>query len=196
MMNSTHTASATRVIVSRRCELRDPIPTGFGAPASTLQSVHANLIRMSTEAIDTACVALRSFVHVSGALRAQALIPMGSAPPVIVSCTRLGPLEIVIGERSVQLPHDVEFDVAEPDLGALGPMPPFEVSAERGEVAGLIGGVDALRDAVVALAAAIGGGAAVVVEMETTAPDAPFVLSARTGEPVLALIGEEEFELE
>src|SRR3954463_11917638 len=113
---------------------------------------------MSNQAIDTACVALREFVHVSGALRAQALLPMGSAPPAIVSCTRLGPLEIVIGERSVQLPHDVEFEAAEPDLGALGPMPPFEVSAERGEVAGLIGGVDALRDAVLAMASAVGSG--------------------------------------
>jgi hypothetical protein len=151
---------------------------------------------VSNEAIDTACVALRSFVHQTGALRAQALIPLGSTPPAIVSCARLGPLEIVIGERSVQLPHDVDFEVAAPDLGPLGPMPPFEVSAELGEVTGMIGGVDALRDAVLRMASAIGGGAAVVVELETTTPEVPLVLSARAGEPVLAMIGEEEFELD
>src|SRR4051812_11764307 len=116
-MNSTHAPSASRVIVSRRWVLRDPIANGFGAGGRAMEFVHANLIRMSTEAIDTACVALRGFVHLSGALRAQALIPQGSAAPVIVSCTRLGPLEIVIGERSVQLPHDVDFDTPAPDLG-------------------------------------------------------------------------------
>src|SRR3954470_17408129 len=136
-MNSTQAPSATRVIVSRRCELRDPIvQTRVGRSARGPPILHAKLIRMSNEAIDTACVALREFVHVSGALRAQALLPMGSAPPAIVSCTRLGPLEIVIGERTVALPHDVEFEAPVPDLGPLGPMPPFEVSADRGEVTG------------------------------------------------------------
>jgi hypothetical protein len=151
---------------------------------------------MSTEAIDTACVALRSFVHVSGALRAQALIPRGSALPAVVSCTRLGPLEIVIGERSVQLPHDVEIEAEAPDLGALGPMPPFEVSAERGEVAGMIGGLEALRDAALRMAEAIGSGTAVVVEMESTTPDVPLALSARAGEPVLVTFGDADFEMD
>src|SRR3954451_21515519 len=150
---------------------------------------------MSNEAIDTACVALREFVHVSGALRAQALLPMGSAPPAIVSCTRLGPLEIVIGERAVALPHDVEFEAPVPDLGPLGPMPPFEVSADRGEVTGMIGGVGALRDAVLRIGEPRGGGAAVVAEMETTTPDLPLIISARAGEPVLAMIGDDEFEV-
>src|SRR4051794_41603640 len=95
---------------------------------------------MSTEAIDVACVALRNFVHVSGALRAQALIPLGSGEPAIVSCVRLGPLEIAIGERSVELPHDVAIEADAPDLGGLRPLPPFTVDAARGEVAGVIGG--------------------------------------------------------
>src|SRR4051812_42079195 len=99
---------------------------------------------MSIDAIDAACVALRSFVHRSGALRAQALIPMGSGPPAVVSCVRLGPLEIVLGERAVELPHDAEIDAPEPDLGDLRPMPPFDVDAERGEVAGMIGGLELL----------------------------------------------------
>ena len=151
---------------------------------------------MSTEAIDTACVALRTFVHVSGALRAQALIPHRSSLPVVVSCTRLGPLEIVIGQRSVQLPHDVEIEAPVPDLGPLGPMPPFDVSVERGEVAGMIGGLEALRDAALRMADAIGNGAAVVVEMESTTPDVPLALSARTGEPVLVTFGDAEFEMD
>lgn len=150
---------------------------------------------MSTEAIDVACVALRNFVHASGALRAQALIPLGSGEPAVVSCVRLGPLEVVIGERSVELPHDVEIEADAPDLGGLRPLPPFTVDAERGEVAGVIGGVDMLRDAVLRVAQAIGGGAVVVAELESTNPDEPLVLSARAGEPLLVTIGEESFEL-
>lgn len=150
---------------------------------------------MSTSPVDTALAALRSFVHLSGALRAQALIPQGSNLPAVVSCERLGPLEIVIGERSAQLPHDIEIEAQAPDLGLLKPVPPFEVSAERGEVAGMIGGVDMLSEALLKVAAAIGRDAAVVIEMETTTPDLPLVLSARVGEPVLVTIGDEEFDL-
>lgn len=148
---------------------------------------------MSTSPIDLACVALRSFVHRSGALRAQALVP--GEVPAVVSCVRLGPLEVTIGDESVELPHDVALDAPEPDLSELRPMPPFEVSAERGEVAGMIGGVDLLADCVMTVARAIGAGAAVVVEMESTTPDVPLVLSARDGEPVLVTLGDDEFEL-
>lgn len=151
---------------------------------------------MSTRAIDTACATLRSFVHLSGALRAQALVPRGAGePPAIVSCERLGPVEIEIAGHVEELTHDAVFDAQPPDLGALRPMPPFEVDAQRGEVVGMIGGVDALAEAVRRAAAAIGPAAVVVVEMESTTPGVPFALSARVGEPVLVTLGEEEFEL-
>lgn len=154
----------------------------------------AKLERMSTP-VDTACAALRSFVHLSGALRAQALVPHETGPPALISCVRLGPLEVEIGEESVTLSHDVELDAVAPDLGALRPMPPFEVSVDRGEVAGMIGGLDLLAEAVMTVAGAIGPNAAVVVEMESTTPDVPLVMSARVGEPVLVVLGDDEFEL-
>lgn len=148
---------------------------------------------MSSDPVDTACAALRRFVHVSGALRAQALVP--GDPPAVVSCVRLGPLEVQIGERSVQLPHDVELEAVPPDLGELRPLPPFELSAERGEVAGMIGGLDLVAESVLRVAAAIGDGAAVVVELESTNPDVPLVVSGRAGEPVLVTLEDEMFEL-
>jgi hypothetical protein len=151
---------------------------------------------MSSSRIDTAVAALRSFVHLSGALRAQALLPAGDGvQAALVSCTRLGPLEVIVGERAVELPHDVAIDAAPPDLGDLRPLPPFEVSAERGEVAGMIGGVDMLADALRSIAVALGPLAAVVVELDTTTPGLPLVLSARGDEPMLATLGEESFEL-
>lgn len=151
---------------------------------------------MSTSPLDTAVVALRAFVHKSGALRAQALVPQGpGGSPAIVSCTRLGPIEVLAGERAVELAHDVEIDARAPDLGELRPLPPFEVDALRGEVAGMIGGMDLVAGAVNAIAAAIGEAAAVVVELETTTPQLPLVLSARPGEPLLVTLGDETFEL-
>jgi hypothetical protein len=151
---------------------------------------------MSTPAIDVACATLRSFVHLSGALRAQALVPRGDGKaPAIVSCERLGPLEIEIEGHVEELTHDARFAASPPDLGQLQPMPPFEVVPERGEVTGMIGGVDLLAEAVQRAAAAIGPEAVVVVEMESTTPGVPFALSARVGEPVLVTLGDEEFEL-
>ena len=165
----------------------------IGRYAPGWKPVAAKLERMSSDPLDTACAALRSFVHRSGALRAQALVP--GDPPAVVSCVRLGPLEIEMGDRVVELPHDVELDAPEPDLGELRPLPPFEVSAERGEVAGMIGGLELVAESVLKLAGAIGGGAAVVVELESTNPDVPLVVSGRAGEPVLVTLEDESFEL-
>jgi hypothetical protein len=74
-------------------------------------------------------------------------------------------------------------------------MPPFEVSPERGEVAGMIGGLGLLGDAIMTVAEAIGPQSAVVVEMESTTPGLPLVVSARAGEPLLVTLGDDEFEI-
>jgi len=147
---------------------------------------------MSNPPIDKAVVALRSFVHLSGALRAQALL--SGDEPAIVSCTRLGPIEVLSGGHAEELAHDAVFDAPAPDLGDLRPLPPFEVSAERGEVAGMIGGMDMVLDAVRAIAASLGPDATVVVELETNDPATPLGLSVR-GEETVVVIGDDEFEL-
>lgn len=147
-------------------------------------------------ALDLAAVALRSFVHRSGALRAQALVePAPGLPPALVSCTRLGPLEVIAGERTVELAHDAPIEAEPPDLGDLRPLPPFEVDPERAEVAGVIGGLDLVAGAVRRLAESLGARAAVVVELETTTPEVPLVLSARFGEPLLVTLGDDSYEL-
>src|SRR3954467_2009877 len=145
--------------------------------------------------LDLAAAALREFVHRSGALRAQALVePAPGRAPAVVSCTRPRPLEVLVGDEAVELAHDAPLDAAPPDLGELRPLPPFEIDAERGEVAGVIGGLDLVAAAVRRLAEALGPRAAVVVELETTSPDMPLVLSARVGEPVLVTLGDDSYE--
>jgi hypothetical protein len=146
--------------------------------------------------LDLAAAALRDFVHRSGALRAQALVEPGPGrAPAVVSCTRLGPLEVIAGEQVVELAHDAPIDAEPPDIGELRPLPPFEVDPDRAEVAGVIGGLDLVADAVGRLAEALGPRAAVVVELETTTPEQPLVLSARAGEPLLVTLGDESYEL-
>src|SRR4051794_11687829 len=126
---------------------------------------------MAGSALDLAAAMLRDFVHRTAALRAQALVEREPGrPPGLVSCTRMGPLEVAIGEETVQLSHDAEIDADPPDLGDLRPLPPFEVDAERAEVIGVLGGLQGLGDAVLAMAQALGGRSAVVVELETTTP--------------------------
>ncbi len=148
------------------------------------------------DSVDRAVVALRDFVHLSGALRAQALVEHEpGAAPAIVSCTRLGPIEVVVDDREAHLPHDVQLAVDAPELGEIRRLPPFEVDPARAEVAGVIGGVDHAADAVSRLAAALGGRSTAVVELETTTPDLPLVLSARAGEPVVVTLGSDSYEL-
>src|SRR3954451_1504740 len=146
--------------------------------------------------LDIAAAGLRELVHRSAALRAQALVePAPGRAPAVVSCTRLGPLEVVVGDQAVELAHDAPLDATPPDLGELRPLPPFEVDAERAEVAGVIGGLDLVAAAVRRLAEALGPRAAVVVELETTSPAAPLFRSARAGEPLLVTLGDDSYEL-
>ena len=151
---------------------------------------------MPEPALDRAAAALREFLHRSGALRAQALVDAGpDSPPALVACSRLGPIEVVVGDRELELPHGIELDAEPPDLGDVRQMPPFEISIERGEVTGTIGGLQHLAAAVSRLAEAIGGRTVAVVEFETTSADVPLALSARHGEAVVVTLGDETYEL-
>lgn len=146
--------------------------------------------------LDLAAAALREFVHRSGALRVQALVDAGTGgPPALVVCSRMGPIVVVVGDRELELAHDAELDADAPDLGDVRQMPPFEVDVDRGEVAGTIGGLQHLAAAVSRLAAAIGGRTVAVAEFETTSPEVPLALSARSGEAVVVTLGDQTYEL-
>jgi hypothetical protein len=96
----------------------------------------------------------------------------------------------------LHLPHAIELD-AEP-LGRhieLRQLPPFEVDGEAGQVIGTIGGLDMLADAMLELAALLGGRSVAMAQYATETPDIPLTVSARAGEPVLVTIGEHEWEM-
>ena len=63
----------------------------------------------SAGALDNVVVALREFIHRSGALRVVAV-----TPDSMVDCPRLAPIEVTTQGSTVALPHAIELDVDDP----------------------------------------------------------------------------------
>jgi hypothetical protein len=153
----------------------------------------------SVGALDATVVLLRDFLHASGALRAVAVVerPDGHGE-AIVDCGRLAAIEVDLGDRVLVLPHSAPLDVAAPALPEVRQLPPFEVDAAAGTLAGPLGAIEHLARAVRALAELLGGRGVALVQFETTDPEAPLAITARAGgeEPLVLAIGEEEHEME
>jgi len=149
--------------------------------------------------LDQVVVALREFLHRSGALRAVAVVE--GAPgdaPAVVDVRRLHPTEVEAGGRTVLLPHAIELDVPVPELPAVRQLPRFDVDVEAGEIAAPPGGVAQLAGAVRDLADLLGGRNVAMVQFETNQPEAPLAITARAGggDPLVLSLGEDEFEME
>ena len=86
------------------------------------------------------------------------------------------------GAEHLPLPHVHSF-------------PPLEVDAARAEVTGPVGAVAHLAGAVRELAGSLPGRSVLTVEFETTDPQAPLTIAARAGEPVVLVLGEQQFEM-
>jgi len=145
--------------------------------------------------LDPTVVALREFLHRSGAVEVQAVVERPDGPAALVTCGRLTPIEVVEGERTVHLPHAVELDAEPPELPAVPPLPPLEVDGAEGVVTGPLGGVEAMARAVTALAEVLGGRNVALAFYATTDPDTPLGIAARVGEAPIVTLGEEQFTL-
>jgi hypothetical protein len=147
--------------------------------------------------LDGTVALVREFLHRSGALRALALVEGAPGePPALVDCARLAPVEVTVAERTVHLPHSIELDVEPPAVPEVRRLPPFEVDPEGGVVTGPIGGIEHLAQAVRALATQLGGRNVAVVQFETTTPDMPLSITARSGEPIVLSLGDEQYEMQ
>jgi hypothetical protein len=115
----------------------------------------------------------------------------------VIACERFGAIVVHEPDGAIELAHDAG---AEHELGCELPLmrrlPPFEVDAATGAVAGVLGGLEMLGRAVRELAALLPGSSVVAAEFETTDPACPLGLAGRPGEPVLVLLGEHELELD
>jgi len=147
--------------------------------------------------LDVTAAALREFVHRSGALRASALVDRGDgAPTAVVETGRLLPVLATEEGRQRRLAHTAPLDVALPPMPDVRQLPPMDVDAATGEIAGPLGGLEHLARAVRELATALGGRTTVAAEFASSDPEVPLGLAGRAGEPVVALLGDEAFELE
>jgi hypothetical protein len=149
--------------------------------------------------LDPVVVALREFLHRSGAVRAVAVVDreLGESPAV-VDCARLQLIEVDLGDRIVHLPHGIELDAEPPALPDVRQLPPFQVDAGKGEIAAPVGGVAYLAAAVRDLATALGGRNVAMAQFATDDPEAPLAITARAdgSEPIVLALGEEEFPME
>ncbi|MFM9164133.1 MAG: hypothetical protein ACKOQ0_02060 [Solirubrobacterales bacterium] len=152
----------------------------------------------SVGVLDPAVVTLREFLHHSTAARAIAVVEREPGlGPAVIDCGRFEAIEVELGDRTVRLPHDAPLDAVAPPLPEVKPIPPVEVDPQTGEVAGTIGGLEHLVDAVGSLADALGAGSVAMAVFATTDPANPLSVSCRAGgsEPPVVAIGDEPFEL-
>jgi hypothetical protein len=143
---------------------------------------------------DLAIALARELLHRSGALRVS--IALDAQPPAIVGCERFGAVVVHEHDVEIELPHDAGADAELPELPLIRQLPPFEVDATTGSVAGVLGGLEMLGRGVRELAGLLPGSSVVAAEFETTDPQCPLGLAGRRGEPVVVLLGEHEFELD
>jgi len=148
------------------------------------------------EQIAEIAVTLRRFVHACGALEATLLLDQGADLPVlVVACPAVGPVLLAEGEQVVQLdPDRLAYEpLPLPEVTAL---PPFEVDAVRAEITAPLGGIEHQARAVRAVAELFPGRSVLSVEFATTDVATPLTIAARTGDPLVLGLGEQEqFEM-
>ena len=147
-------------------------------------------------ALDPTVMLLREFLHRSGAIHAIAVIQLED-DVALVDVSRLSPVLVMIGERTVQLPHALELDAAVLMVPEVKQLPAFDVDPAAGEVRSPLGGLEHYAIAVRHLAQLLGADDVAHVMWETTTPEIPISITARASEDLLIVaLGEEPLEME
>src|SRR5215213_2046218 len=150
---------------------------------------------LSAGDLDPHVVAVRELVHRANAIDVQALVDRGEDRPAAhISCGRLQPIEVTDDGTTVHLPHTAELAPTPPALPKVPPLPPIEFDLEEGTIGAPLGAIDALTEAVQAVAASLGGRSVVLALFQTTDDEIPFGIAAREGDPVLLTLGDQQFE--
>ncbi len=134
---------------------------------------------------------LGAFLRACGGERASALVDRGARPAFLVESDATGPAELTEEEQTRPLAAAAE-PLTLPHVHAFAPL---QVDAAQAEITAPIGAVAHLARAVRELARQLGGRSVLTVEWQTTDPDAPLAIAARGEEPLLLVIGEEDFAM-
>lgn len=137
---------------------------------------------------------VRDFAERSAAQRVVALMDRGDDRPATMLEWLEGSLELVEDGLPAPLPDE---PAAPLPLGDLRPPPAsaVHVHAEAAELHAPVGAIGHLAEALLDLAAALGGRSVATAEWPTADPELPLTLAARPGEPVIVALGDDHFEL-
>jgi hypothetical protein len=150
---------------------------------------------MSPE-VEQAVGLAREFLHRSGALRVGLLVDRGDdREPAVVECARLAPITVTEDGEREELAHGAQLATPVPPLPEVRQIPGIQADAVAGTVAAPPGGIEMLGRALRDIAALLGGRSIAAADFETIDPETPLGLAARAGEPLVALVGDEQFEL-
>src|SRR6478735_5779474 len=150
--------------------------------------------RMSPE-VEQAVGLAREFLHRSGALRVGLLVDRGDdREPAVVECARLAPITVTEDGEREELAHGAQLATPVPPLPEVRQIPGIQADAIAGTVAAPPGGIEMLGRALRDIAALLGGRSIAAADFETIDPETPLGLAARGGEPLVALVGDEQFE--
>jgi hypothetical protein len=150
---------------------------------------------LARERIATIAVTLRAFTRATGADAAILLLDRGDARlPFVVECPAEGLATLAEGEHTVEVDPErlAASPLPLPDVRAFGR---FEVDAVRAELGSPLGAVEQLARGVRELASRFPGRSVLSATFATTDPDTPLHLAARTGDPLVLALGEEQFEM-
>lgn len=136
----------------------------------------------------------RDFAERAQASRVVLLVDRGDDRPATMLEWDEGSLELVEDGVPGVPPDDPDLPLP---LGDLRPPPAsaVHVHAEAGELHAPVGAIGHLADALLDLAAALGGRSVATAEWTTADPEQPLTLAARAGEPVIVALGDDQFEL-
>jgi hypothetical protein len=131
----------------------------------------------------------------SRARRVMVVLDRGDDAPALLDWSIGEPMALSVGEADPRaLPEDLG-DVAPLGLPEIEPLPVLQVDATAGEITGPMGAVARAAAAVRDAAAALPGRSVLTVLFQTSDPDAPLAIAARSGEPVILALGDEQFPM-
>lgn len=134
---------------------------------------------------------LRAYVEGSGALAATLAFE-----ETVMRCDAGGEIEVAHGEEGEPQGLGVPPGAAALDLGLeVRRLPAFDADEVSGEVTGVIGGLEHVAECARALAAVPAPDGVALVELPTS-DGTPLALSARAGEGIVVVIGDEQFEMD
>jgi hypothetical protein len=148
------------------------------------------------ERIAQVVATLRAFTDAAGAYASVLLLDQGAEiAPLVVECPAQGPVVLSEGVDTVQLDADrlAAAPLPLPDVRAL---PPFEVDVVRAQITAPLGGVEHQARAVRELVDAFPGRSVLTVTFATNDPETPLHLAARSGDPMVLALGEEQYEMD